>query len=243
VREQPRAEIAAHAGNSACNPTSYAQPKQHPATKGLVMALRLLGGDTGDGGSPRLYQDGKDYLVQGYVVTDPRLLAQLRLPDGEAAVRVPQSLWNYLPAGPRMKRAPEGSSGLVLAGCGRDACRLAAPRWHGAEEEEQMASWPMRPSGPAGDWAPSIAVGDQVRWLMHRWASALTFPADDLRVIDGSGVIAGLFTGDGIWAGSEGTGDTALARQCQSAFAARRAIFAQHTRYGPDLQHPRYSPG
>ena len=34
------------------------------------MSLRFLGGDTGNGGSPRLYQDGDDYLVQGYAVTD-----------------------------------------------------------------------------------------------------------------------------------------------------------------------------
>ncbi len=61
------------------------------------MALRFLGGDTGDGGSPRLYQDGEDYLVQGYAVTEPHLLAVLNLPAGEAAVRVPQSLWKYLP--------------------------------------------------------------------------------------------------------------------------------------------------
>ena len=61
------------------------------------MALRLLGGDTGAGGSPRLYQDGYDYIVQGYTVTEPQLLAELDIPEGEAVVRVPRSLWKYLP--------------------------------------------------------------------------------------------------------------------------------------------------
>jgi hypothetical protein len=61
------------------------------------MALLFLGGDTGGGGSPRLYQDGYDYLVQGYAVTEPRLLAELNIPEGEAVVRVPESLWKYLP--------------------------------------------------------------------------------------------------------------------------------------------------
>ena len=60
------------------------------------MSIRFLGGDTGNGGSPRLYQDGDDYLVQGYAVTEPELLAELNIPAGEAVVRVPPSLWRYL---------------------------------------------------------------------------------------------------------------------------------------------------
>jgi len=63
------------------------------------MSIRFLGGDTGNGGSPRLYQDGDDYLVQGYAVTEPQLLAELDVPDGEAVVRVPPSLWKYLVSG------------------------------------------------------------------------------------------------------------------------------------------------
>ncbi|MGD0685074.1 MAG: hypothetical protein ABSA03_08125 [Streptosporangiaceae bacterium] len=63
------------------------------------MSLRFLGGETGSGGSPRLYRDGEDYLVQGYVVTEPRLLAELSIPDGETVVRVPPALWKYLPCG------------------------------------------------------------------------------------------------------------------------------------------------
>jgi hypothetical protein len=70
--------------------------EQHHA-EDFAMALRFLGGDTGDGGSPRLYQDGDEYLVQGYQVTEPRLLAELNLAEGEAAVRVPRALWKYLP--------------------------------------------------------------------------------------------------------------------------------------------------
>jgi hypothetical protein len=75
--------------------------RQHTATiQGEVMSLRFLGGDTGNGGSPRLYLDGDDYLVQGYAVTEPWLLAELNVPDGESVVRVPPSLWKYLPTPP-----------------------------------------------------------------------------------------------------------------------------------------------
>lgn len=62
------------------------------------MSVILLGGPTGGGGSPRLYQEGDDYLVQGYLVTEPQLLAELAIPAGEAVVRVPRSLWAHLPA-------------------------------------------------------------------------------------------------------------------------------------------------
>jgi hypothetical protein len=46
-----------------------------------------------------LYQEGDDFLVQGYIVTEPELLAELNIPDGETVVRVPASLWKYLPPG------------------------------------------------------------------------------------------------------------------------------------------------
>jgi len=61
------------------------------------MALEFLGGDTGSAGSPRLYRNGDDFFVQGYSVTDPAVLDQLKVPAGETVVQVPHSLWKYLP--------------------------------------------------------------------------------------------------------------------------------------------------
>lgn len=61
--------------------------------------MRFLGGESGDDGSPRLYEDGDDYVVQGYVIEDSTVLGQLRIPAGETAVRVPKSLMMYLPGG------------------------------------------------------------------------------------------------------------------------------------------------
>ncbi len=61
------------------------------------MAVRFLGGDTGGDGSPRLYLVEDDFLVQGYLVSDPDILNQLKIPAGETVVRVPRSLWKYLP--------------------------------------------------------------------------------------------------------------------------------------------------
>ena len=74
------------------------------------MSLQFLGGDTGDGGSPRLYQEGDVFLVQGYTVNETQLLAELDIPDGETVVRVPQSLWKYLPARHRVNHRAEESA-------------------------------------------------------------------------------------------------------------------------------------
>jgi hypothetical protein len=70
------------------------------------MTLQFLGGDTGGDGSPRLYRDGDDFLVQGYVITDPEALGQMKIPAGETAVRVPRSLWKYLPDDARAQDQP-----------------------------------------------------------------------------------------------------------------------------------------
>ena len=86
------------------------------------MSLRFLGGETGSCGSPRLYQEGDDYLVQGYTVTDAPLLAELNIPDGETVVRVPQSLWKYLPA------AEEEDGQLVTWPTGAFELAVAAQR-------------------------------------------------------------------------------------------------------------------
>jgi hypothetical protein len=61
------------------------------------MTLRFLGGETGNEGSPRLWEDGPDLLVQGYVVEEDDVLDVLKLPEGETVVRVPRGLMKYLP--------------------------------------------------------------------------------------------------------------------------------------------------
>ncbi len=104
------------------------------------MSLHFLGGDTGDGGSPRLYQEGDDFLVQGYTVTEPQLLAELNIPDGETVVRVPQSLWKYLPT---RRGTQEGRGEQMPVHCEmRDL--------YAEEEEEEEAAWQAEMSDPAG---------------------------------------------------------------------------------------------
>jgi hypothetical protein len=61
--------------------------------------ITFVGGDTGQGGSPRIYRDEEsgDLIVQGYLVEDPGDLAQLNIPAGETVVRVPVGLFKHLP--------------------------------------------------------------------------------------------------------------------------------------------------
>jgi hypothetical protein len=41
--------------------------------------------------------DSGEYVVQGYTITDPHVLAQLNIPEGEAVIRIPKGLMRYLP--------------------------------------------------------------------------------------------------------------------------------------------------
>jgi len=62
------------------------------------MKLRFLGKVTEAGNSPTLYDtDEGMYVVQGWVIDDPATLAQLALPHGETAVKIPKALMRYLP--------------------------------------------------------------------------------------------------------------------------------------------------
>ncbi|MEW1611350.1 MULTISPECIES: hypothetical protein [unclassified Streptomyces] len=58
--------------------------------------LRKLSGDAEckNGTCPTLWgtEDGKDFVVQGYIESDPERLAQLDLPEGESAVIVPAAV-------------------------------------------------------------------------------------------------------------------------------------------------------
>jgi uncharacterized protein DUF6879 len=116
------------------------------------LSLRFLGGDTGDGGSPRLYQDGDDFLVQGYTVTETRLLAELNVPSGESVVRVPPSLWDYLPVRQHGYQRPQGDRrGQWPVRLGRAADHREMRDLYAEEEDD--AVWQAEMSDPAGSEA------------------------------------------------------------------------------------------
>ena len=67
-------------------------------SSGSPRRTTFLGKDSTPNDSPTLYKtDRGTLLVQGYVVTDPEALAEMRIPEGETVVEVPPSLMKYLP--------------------------------------------------------------------------------------------------------------------------------------------------
>ena len=62
------------------------------------MQIKFLGKVSTPNDSPTLFEtDRGTLLVQGYLVTDPEALSQMRIPDGETVVEVPKELMKYLP--------------------------------------------------------------------------------------------------------------------------------------------------
>lgn len=89
--------------------SSHSTPRgseQSPANSksgGGIIELRFLGKDATNDQSPTLYDtdesyNGKEvYVIQGWKVADAETLAQLDMPEHEAAIIVPKALMKYLP--------------------------------------------------------------------------------------------------------------------------------------------------
>lgn len=74
------------------------------------MALHFLGKDANSvgGDSPTLYAtDNSSYIVQGWIVTDPELLAKVEFGDGQDVVEIPFNLFDHL--------AKDGLPGVVTS--------------------------------------------------------------------------------------------------------------------------------
>ena len=70
------------------------------------MEIRFLGKESEHGDSPTLYvTDRATYLVQGWKVTEPEILAEIKVPEDETVVEVYAHLMNHL--------AKDGKSGVV----------------------------------------------------------------------------------------------------------------------------------
>lgn len=65
------------------------------------MSLKFLGKATDGGHSPTLWEDGDEYVIQGFTVTNPEHVAAIgNVPANELVIRVPKRLMNHLPGGP-----------------------------------------------------------------------------------------------------------------------------------------------
>jgi hypothetical protein len=70
-----------------------------PQPPGGTMKISLVGKDPESipNGSPAVYRTERGTrIVQGWVVTDPSVLAQLDVPSGETVVEIPDRILPYL---------------------------------------------------------------------------------------------------------------------------------------------------
>ncbi|RQX02615.1 hypothetical protein [Micromonospora inaquosa] len=68
------------------------------------MRLTLIGKDpeSNPTGSPTVYRtDRESWVVQGWVVSDPTVLAQMSIPEGESCVEIPDRMLQFFRQGDR----------------------------------------------------------------------------------------------------------------------------------------------
>ncbi|MCS0602538.1 hypothetical protein NX794_15145 [Streptomyces sp. LP11] len=80
---------------------------------------------------------------------------------------------------------------------------------------------------------PTVAAGEQVRWLPRRLASGLALPGNDFWLFDGGTVVFHHFSGDGELAvdDEEFTDDPVTVKLCAEAFAAVWSLAVPHADY------------
>ena len=75
------------------------------------MTLHILGKDPNspDGHSPTVCYDDTDdsYVLQGYKITDPAVLAQLHIPEHETVIRFPRRMMQFFPEVTGGERGPD----------------------------------------------------------------------------------------------------------------------------------------
>jgi hypothetical protein len=62
--------------------------------------MEFLGvdGESNQGSSPTIWRDGDDYIIQGWLITDPAQLAEIgSIPANEGVVRIPKRMVQYFP--------------------------------------------------------------------------------------------------------------------------------------------------
>jgi len=64
------------------------------------MALRFLGKDPQSpiNDSPTIYDNGDTYVIQGWKITSPAVLAELgQIPDHETVIEIPKRMMQFFP--------------------------------------------------------------------------------------------------------------------------------------------------
>jgi hypothetical protein len=106
------------------------------------VALRFLGRETGGGGCPTLYETGHGtFVVQGWRVTDPAVLAALgEVPGHETVVEVPKRLMRHLPEETRVQAPTDDDWDELFASAKHSAYHLEMRDTYAVGEEADAFS-------------------------------------------------------------------------------------------------------
>lgn len=101
------------------------------------MTLRFLGRETGGGGCPTLYETGHGtFIVQGWTITDPTVLAALGdVPGHETVVEVPKRLMRHLPEDTHMPAPTDDDWDELFSAVSRSAYHLEMRDTYAVGEE------------------------------------------------------------------------------------------------------------
>jgi hypothetical protein len=101
------------------------------------VTLRFLGRETGGGGCPTLYEtDHGTFVIQGWGVTDPAVLAALgEVPGHELVIEVPKRLMRHLPEETQMQIPTDDDWDELFASVHRSACHLEMRDTYAVGEE------------------------------------------------------------------------------------------------------------
>jgi hypothetical protein len=86
------------------------------------------------------------------------------------------------------------------------------------------------------EWAgtgPTVAAGEEVRWLPRSNTSSIALPGNDFWLFDENLLILNHFAGDGSLVGQEVSPDIELAALCKSAFERVWEVATPHQEYHP----------
>jgi hypothetical protein len=135
---------------------------------GGTVTLRFLGRETGGGGCPALFEtDHGTFVIQGWGVTDPAVLAALgEVPSHETVIEVPKRLMRHLPEGTQMKAPTDDDWDDLFASVRHSACHVEMRDTYAVGEEADAFAAFL--AGRPFDQAQNARVWGRWRELVRR---------------------------------------------------------------------------
>jgi hypothetical protein len=181
-------------------------------------------------------------VVQGWVVTDPEVLGQMNIPEGETCVEIPQRESIHLETRDAYGTAVELPHMAKWAAGEPDDLEwlqdwCATLRQHvRAGKSIRRARIVSEPLSNYQRWSYSIAhpmveAGEEIRWVPRRLVSSIAFPGNDYYLLDDRLVVFLIYAGSGLAVDKVTSTDPNDIQLCRSAFEAVWKLSIAHRDY------------